>query len=60
MPYIIEVRTPVDENNYHAVDGPWSDAWHDIGEGPFESREEAEEYAAAEVGLPYRIVPQAS
>jgi len=56
MSYIILVRVPKDERNYHAVDGPWSDKWTDCLEGPFDSREEAEEFAAAEVGLPYQIV----
>jgi hypothetical protein len=62
MPYTIQVRVPADERNYHAVDGPWSDQWRDIEEGApcstlqFDTREEAEEFAAAEVGSPYRIV----
>ena len=30
--------------------------WHDIGEGPFESQQEATDYANAEVGLPWIVV----
>ena len=32
------------------------DVWRDTGEGPFESREAAEDFAKAEVGLPWLVV----
>jgi hypothetical protein len=37
-------------------DGTGSQRWHDIGEGPFSSQEDAVGFAHAEVGLPWIVV----
>lgn len=29
--------------------------WHDCEEGPFDSQEQAEDFAQAEVGVPWRV-----
>jgi hypothetical protein len=34
----------------------YSEEWHDLGEGPWETAELATEYAQAEVGVPWRVV----
>jgi hypothetical protein len=31
-------------------------SWHDSGEGPFNTSEEAEDFAKAEIGVPWRVV----